>query len=772
MQTNYKQYILVKTTEDNNKLPCNRDGRVVDCHDPQHWMSYEDAKSRADELKLKVGFVLTPADPFFCLDIDGCIENGQWSPLASELYYSLPGCYVEGSVSGKGVHIWGKLSAPLPPRKIKNTQLGIELYTESRFICLGEPVSGSIETDATQMLLPLIEKYFKPGEGDLGSVMDWTDKPVPEWNGPEKDEELLEIMLRTRSSSAIFGSKASFQQLWVADVDALSRLFPSKSGKPYDASSADAALAQHLAFFTGRNCTRVLGFMRQSKLAREKWDTREDYLVTTIRKACGRQVAVYNRASHSVAPTGVDAHMARGFVSGPDIPRVFEDCTYIEGEYAVLVPGGMVLKPDQFKVRYGGFKFQLDEQKTTRNAWEAFTSFPSWQPPTVDGRCFRPELPSLKPVEDNGRLLVNTYIPMRTNRNPGDITPFLKLLETTYPNSTDRDILICYLAAMVQYPGHKFGWAPLLQGPEGNGKTFVTTSVAEAIGARYCHTANAGEFAKSGTKFNSWLEGKLFVAVHDIRLRSEEEMEMLKPLITDEKIEIQGKGKDQYTGDNRANFIFTSNHTDALRIYEGGRRYAPFSAAQQSPSELMDAGLTPQFYADLWDWARGRGAYSGQSSGFSRISHFLHTYKIPDMLNPAKVLTRAPRTSVWDAFVALSAGPAEQEVLEAVAQGRPGFCSGWISSHMLDLLLNEKKLGKAVPLNARAAMLKRLGFEPHPHLPNGRATQVVIPDCARPRLYARVGHPICNLTAPSAICDHYSQAQQTASTLSTRKFGT
>lgn len=771
MQTTYDQYVLVKVTDDNNKLPCNYDGRVVDAHDPQYWMSFEKAKQRSEELGMGMGFVLTPNDPFFCLDIDGCIENGQWSPLAAELYHALPGCYTEGSVSGRGVHIWGKLSGPLPPRKIKNTQAGLELYTESRFICLGTYVSGRIDTDATSLLLPIVEKYFKPGEGDNGFIMDWTDAPVPEWSGPDSDEELLNIMLKHRSNAAIFGSKASFQQLWTADADALARHFPSPSGKPYDASSADAAMAQHLAYFTGRNCARMLGFMRSSGLKRDKWDEREDYLPTLIRKCCGRQTAVYNKSSPSVAASGVDEQLTRGFVPPELLPKVFEDCTYIIGENAALVPGGAVVKQDVFKVIYGGRKFSIDEQKSTRNAWEAFTQFPSWAPPMVDGRCFRPELPPLKVVEDNGRLLVNTYIPTFTNRNQGDISPFMKLLETTYPNGQDKELLIAYMAALVQYPGHKFGWAPLLQGPEGNGKTFLTTAIAEAVGAKYSHTANAGEFAKSGTKFNSWLEGKLFVAVHDIRLRTDEEMELLKPLITDEKIEIQGKGRDQYTGDNRANFIFTSNHMDALKIYEGGRRYAPFSAIQQTPHELVQSGLTPQFYADLWDWARGRGAYAGQSSGFSRITHFLYNHKIPDMLNPATILSRAPRTSVWDLFVVSSAGPAEQEILEAVAQGRPGFCSGWISSHMLDLLLNEKRLGKTVPLNVRASMLKRLGYEPHPHLPNGRATQNVNPDGARPRLFAKVGHPICSLTSPVDICNHYTQSNLSASTLSTRKFG-
>lgn len=634
-------------------------------------------------------------------------------------------------------------------------KLNIELYTKSRFICLGRGLQGDAEFDATRQLAVLIDKYFKP-DADISGSVEWTDNPVEEWQGPTDDTELLSMMLKSRSLSSIYGSKATFQQLWTADADALGRAYPSGSGDAYDRSSADAALAQHLAFWTGKNCDRIKGFMKSSSLKRDKWD-REDYLIRTILSACSRQTQVYHRGR--ATGDGIDKRMAGGFVAATDLPAVFEDCTYIVANHSVLVPGGAEVKPEQFKVLYGGFKFQLDDQKTTRNPWDAFTTCPSWRPPTADGTCFRPELPPLKMVEDNGRLLVNTYIPVRVNQSQGNVDIFLELLKLTYPDQTDRDMLLAYIAALVQYPGRKFGWAPLLQGPEGNGKTFMTTAISEAIGAKYCHTANAGEFAKSGSKFNAWIENKLFVAVHDVRIKTDDDMELLKPLLTDEKIEIQGKGRDQYTGDNRANFIFTSNHSDALKIYDGGRRYAPFASAQQTPDELVASGLTPQFYADLWDWSRGRGKWEGHPTGFSKIAYFLHNYQIPDMLNPATIATRAPRTSAWSKFVAASASPVEQEIAEAIEQRRPGFAGGWVSSIMLDRLLEERRLAKLAPLNTRTELMRRLGFKPHPALDKGRCTVEVLPDGARPRLFIRDGHIAANIDSPVLAMQKYTEAQ-------------
>lgn len=757
MKTNLKQYILVKVTSSNDKFPATASGEVVSAFDEKHWMTYEEAAAISQNTGLHMGFVLTEKDPYFCLDVDKCLtpDGKDWTPLSTELCHAFHGCLMELSVSQRGLHIWGKYEGQAPRHKSKNTKLGIELYTKARFICLGKTLRGDAETVATGQLAVAIDKYFKSDDGETPGA-EWTDSPVAEWLGPSDDSELLTMMLKSRSLASIYGSRASFQQLWTADADALARAYPSTSGDVYDRSSADAALAQHLAYWTGKNCDRIRNFMRSSSLKREKWE-REDYVVRTILAACSRQTQVYHRGK--AEDSGINKRMAGGFVSAAELPEVFEDCTYIVSEHAILVPGGSVVKPEVFKVLYGGCKFQLDDQKSTRNAWDAFTGCPSWRPPTVDGTCFRPELPPLKITEDNGLLMVNTYIPVRVSQTSGDVSIFLQLLERTYPDRTDRDMLLAYIAALVQYPGRKFGWAPLLQGPEGNGKTFLTTAISAAIGARYCHTANAGEFVKSGSKFNSWIERKLFVAVHDVRIKSDDDMELLKPLITDDKIEIQGKGKNQYTGDNRANFIFTSNHVDALRVHDGGRRYAPFASAQQSPEDLIKAGLTPQFYTDLWDWAQGRGAWEGHATGFSKIAYFLHNYKIPDMLNPATVASRAPRTSVWAKFVAASASPVEQEVAEAIEQRRPGFCGGFISSIMLDRMLEERRMAKLAPLNTRAELLRRLGFIPHPALDNGRCTAEVLPDGGRPRLFVRAGHVAASLGHGTTVMQKYTEAQ-------------
>lgn len=763
------QWVLVNVTKDANgkflKHPINAQGQISDAHNPINWHSYVDAKNIAAKNGWHIGFALTESDPYFCLDIDHCLmpSGEEWNPLAQELCRELNGGFVEVSVSGASLHIWGKYST-MPPHKCKNTKLQIELYHSKRFIVLGHSGTGDWNLDFSSVLPNIISKYF-PGAESKGDVpFDWTFEPIDTWCGYEDDIELVDKAREKLSHANIFGKKVTFAQIWDADVEALASAYPSDNG-PYDGSSADAALAQRLAFWTGNDCERILRLMWTSNLVRDKWELREDYLRRTILNACARQERVCNLKGTSnqgsTQSGGISRKFSGGFINTVDIPEVFEKCIYIIGEHKVLVPGGSVINPERFKVLYGGYKFMIDDQRTTRNAWEAFTECPSWRPPTANGGCFRPELPPCELVMKDGDVLVNTYFPLPIERAEGDVSKFLQYLNTLYPVKKDQDIILAYIAAIAQYPGKKFQWAPVLQGPEGSGKTFLIKAVTESVGEKYCHTVNPQELSGNAGKFTAWLNRKLFVAIEEIKVGNKHEiMEILKPLITNQKVEIQAKGADQYMGDNRANFMFTTNYTDALNLKKDMRRYCPIMSVQQTAEDLVLSGMTPEYFFDLWDWADGVGAYANQPSGFKMIANFLLNYDIPDALNPATLCNRAPKSSAWDTFIQQSAGRVEQEILEAVGQGLPGFSDGWISSMALDSFLSKRRLNGFVPINRRKALLESLGYIQHPHLPKGgRVTTNVAPDGGKPRLFVKKGSLLESITEPRTICETYSKAQ-------------
>ena len=64
-----------------------------------------------------------------CIDLDGCLVDGWLSPLAQRVLERNPGAYVEVSVSGNGLHIFGEFAEVSGIRRP-----GFEFYSRARFI--------------------------------------------------------------------------------------------------------------------------------------------------------------------------------------------------------------------------------------------------------------------------------------------------------------------------------------------------------------------------------------------------------------------------------------------------------------------------------------------------------------------------------------------------------------------------------------------------------------------------------------------------------------
>lgn len=751
-----------------DKIPCHwQTGAPCDAHDPRNWTSATNAlvgATLADKsYGAGAGFVFTAADPFFFLDIDGALRAGQWSPLAQELVARFAGCAVEVSHSGTGLHVFG--SAPNPPPHGTRYKLGgLELYTSGRFVALtGYHASGDAGHDASQALAATVAQLFPPSTVTLAGRPDWTDGPVPEWAGPVDDDELIRRALRgaARSIAGQFGGALTFAHLWRGDVPEDQR------------SESDQQLANHLAFWTGKDCARMERLMRSSGLLREKWDSpaHRDYLSRTILNACAyvSKVAAdtprQERVPSAVAPGHAPAaategpgvrDVSREFMGAADQRDYFTGCTFIADHLRIYcAPRNKLMVREAFDVEYGGHIFTLDAQgeKTTDSAYLALTRSRVNRPAVVDDLCFRPELAAGVIVREGLRSMVNTYVPYVCERAPGDPTPFLAHLAKMLPVEGDRLSLMDYLAHLTQRPGVKIQWWPVLQGVQGNGKTLLTRLMAYINGEEYSHLPNAAALAKDGMKFNGWVLRKTFVAIEEVSLGSRRDfLEELKPIVTNERIPIEKKGVDQITGDNRANGIICTNHKDGVPIDDNERRYGIYFTAQQSKADLVRDGMDGDYFPDLYDWFFGREAYAGQAPGLAIVADYLAGYPIPAAL-PA----RAPETSSTRAAVFFSLGRAEQEILEAIEQGLPGFCGGWVSSKYLDALLDG--IRAPVPRNKRRDMMQRLGYDWHPALRDGRVDNLVLPDNARSKLYLRTGHLALQLDTPAKIAEAYTRAQ-------------
>jgi hypothetical protein len=773
----YRQFIvyLLAPRDDGSgkmdKFPFDpRVNRVASAHDVTIWLSFVEAVAEATKRGegFGVGFVLTERDPFWCIDVDGAYQNGEWSAVALQLFNYFKGCAIEISQSGTGVHIFG--SGIPPAHRCKNIIYGLEMYHSLRFIALtGNGAIGDAGMDATSLLQGAVDAYFPATSERETGPQEWTNEPDELWRGPTDDNDLLRRAMQSKSVASAFGVKASFADLWSANESILAQTYPpdpgNRKGIAYDESYADIALAQHLAFWTGRNCDRILNLMQQSKLVRSKWE-RPDYLPRTIMRAVSRQIDVLQDKpmelpSAVASQDSVVEHPSVAVVTGETFLGIdgqytlFEGCVYVRSHHKVFCPGGFMLKPEQFRVHFGGYQFtmSMDNGKVTRDAWEAFTQNELFRCPKVESTCFRPNLTPGAIVNVNGHAFVNIYWPVVVPSAEGDPSLFLDHLARVLPNERDRSILLAYMAAIVQFKGVKFQWSPLLQGVEGNGKTILSKCVAEAIGERYVHWPVASKLAN---QFNSWMANKIFYAVEDIYVPDarREIIEELKPMITSTRFETEAKGIDQVMIDICGNFIFNSNHLDAIRKTANDRRFCILYCAQQHVSHLSRDGMTGDYLPKLWDWLR--------AEGYAIVTHYLNNYAIPDELNPAKGAQRAPESSSTPEAIANSAGAVEQEIAEAVEQGLPGFCGGWVSSIFFDRLLERLQLARRVTHRRRKEILEGMGYVVHPALHAGRVDNVVSPDGGKPRLYVLAGSLASQVTDRAAVAHEYERMNRDA----------
>jgi Family of unknown function (DUF5906) len=799
-----------------DKLPINLATRAkLEWTTPSNWMTYQAALAAANSAgpHYGVGFVITPETKLFCLDVDGALQKGvsctgcfsedtrqmltaaglpeglnvpnaecgtckgngvdrKWHPLAGNLRAALPRAGFEFSVSYEGFHNWGRYEGPEPAHaKVKVVEgIKIELFTSGKWFALGDQsrAEGDAGADCTVELYQVIAEYFKPDAAD--TKKDWNEGHELGWELPA-DDELIRIVLSFGGANAAFGDGVSFADLWTRNVAKLSKRFQSETAE-FGESEADLALAGKLAWLTGNDCPRIERLMRQSALARPKWDSHATYLSKfTIPRGLVKDGEFWDpkyperQAEAAMAAAGVTPGAGgplprevstNTFLTHEQQKAHFEGCVYIESTNRALCPDGSILRQEAFSVRYAGFNFRLDtdNQKVTDDAWKAWTKSRAQGCVSAYGTCFKPKLPFGEIVTRSGHSFVNTYRQLDIERKAGDVSPFLGLLAQVLPDKRDAIIFLSYMAACVQHQGVKFQWAPLLQGVEGNGKTLFSRCVQQAVGERYTHWAKASELGKN---FNAWMTGKVLYAVEDIYVPDSKNsiMEDLKPMITGKQIEIELKGVDKITADICGNFMFNSNHQDAIRKTKNDRRFCMLFTAQQSIEDLERDGMGPHspYLPNLYKWL--------DAGGYAIVNEFLYTYAIPAEFNPAGDCQRAPATSSTHKAIEASLGGVEQDIQEAIDEGRPGFCGGWVSSHFVALLPRAERLTS----KKRHQILEGMGYVTHPALESygSRVCNQVLPDRSRSKLYIRrTDTALLQIASPALVAKSYETANQHA----------
>ena len=261
----------------NSKAACNR---------PSTWGAFSQASETCTRKEYDgLGFML--GDGVFGIDIDHCLSDGQPNELAREIINRVP-TYAEISPSGTGLHLLALGSLPNGNRGRRKGAL--EIYGEGRYFTVtGEQLPGTPSElcEASAVLPGIIADYIdsKPKQADNRAVKA-SSQPV---DVLALDNEKLINKIRASSQGAAFCT------LWRGDTSA-------HNG---DASAADMALCNILAFWTGKDSTRMDELFRQSGLMRPKWDEThgpDTYGAMTIGKAINDCKAVYTGKRPQLQP--------------------------------------------------------------------------------------------------------------------------------------------------------------------------------------------------------------------------------------------------------------------------------------------------------------------------------------------------------------------------------------------------------------------------------------------------------------------------------------
>jgi len=732
-----RKFIPVKTEPATNgrlnKIPVNASGAPINAHECLNWMEYNEAAA----IGPYVGLVLTEEDDLFCVDLD---EYSKSPAVQDEILSHFEGFYIEKSVSGDGYHILGtcdksKLFEHKTDVKQKDSSLHLQFYTKKRFI--------------------LITGYEKRGDikkQDAGHINEF----LLRW-GPYADEPALKKAYGAKGSTKqILGGSASFADLFFRRTEKLARVYPhDTSDKDFDYSAADMALCDHLAFWLKGDEDKVRHYFSLSQLVRDKWEEREDYRNQTLAKACEshkKEVAEDIKAGFQYMPAEKQLEFFKG-------------CTYVTQLDKVVDAQGLEYTRPQFNSAWGGYVFELDSEggRSTDKAFDAFTLSRCYKAPKVYALRFNPKRADRIYTDVDGVKCLNSYVPTLTKPVSGDVSLFTNHMEKLFPEEHDRLIMMGYLAGIVQYPGVKFSWCPVIQGTKGNGKSFLCELMRRIVGPRLSYSIDKQRFFKG--RFNGQLRGKLFIIVEECFIGNDlDAVDRFKELVTSSWLEIEDKGITARMDEVFFNFLMTTNHKHAIVGDEDERRLAVIFTPHQKAQDVLDDGLDNEYFRRLFTWMRAE-------QGAEKVYKYLLDFTIPDKYDPTKgTANKAPKPTCYQEYLVSSQidEPALQKKNNQILENlkdlldseAPGIRGGYISVPRL-CKLYYKETGSRITGHALVPILKQLGYETPPALEsnNGRLRETtVLDEGVRPRIMMMPDHPDFNGTQ-TQIKDNYLNSE-------------
>jgi hypothetical protein len=363
---------------------------------------------------------------------------------------------------------------------------------------------------------------------------------------------------------------------------------------------------------------------------------------------------------------------------------------------------GTQLIPEAYNRTFSEFLMSADDE-------DILTGRPKQQPadlalnvhkiPKVDGCVYDPTRGTDSYFTIGGLNYVNRYMPNSVpNEDPVHSTRagnvIRKHLRKLVAEPEYRQVILDWMACMVQFPGRKIRWCPLLQSAEGAGKGLLLEFVAAAIGERNVFRVGPGVLASD---YNSYAVGYQFVIIEELWIAGgmrQETLNRLKECITNDVVSLNIKYLNSGNVANVTNYFALTNHHNAAPLNEGDRRWMVIKSLLQSAAQ-KDEAMPQEWVNTCVDLFRNHAG---------AIRHYLMNREISAEFNPDG---KAPPTIYHQEMVEESKNPLKVVIEDLIEEG------GLIDQDVIHYTQLEVRCGYLARGNHKPShFLLELGYQP------------------------------------------------------------
>lgn len=242
-------------------------------------------------------------------------------------------------------------------------------------------------------------------------------------------------------------------------------------------------------------------------------------------------------------------------------------------------------------------------------------------------------------IQHEGKTYLNTYrddlipeIPETlTEQQQWGVDVFRRhVMEHLLADKRDAELFMSWLASQVQNVGRKIGWACVLQGTQGDGKSTIGYIMRHVMGTT--NVRIIGNKAIQGD-FADWVTGYALGVIEEVSITGKKSHELindLKQYITNDIVDLHKKFRDAESVLHFSNYLFLTNEEFGIPVDESDRRFFILNSRWQNRQDL-EAFIkdNPKYYGDLYYVRTNPVIFAGA------IRKFLLEYELCDEFKTA-----------------------------------------------------------------------------------------------------------------------------------------